>query len=55
MSSHRRRFDPYREPPPEDVVRAVRTCEEMRRTAGTANAILLVFAAFAIAWVLVGR
>jgi hypothetical protein len=33
----------------------VLTCEEMRRSAGAMNAILLVFAAFAIAWVVVGR
>jgi hypothetical protein len=48
---------PYREPspPPEDEDHAVLTCEEMRRSTGTANAILLVLAASAIAWIFVGR
>jgi hypothetical protein len=31
------------------------TCDEMRRSTGTANAMLLVLAAWVIAWVLVGR
>jgi hypothetical protein len=33
----------------------VLTCEEMRRSAGAANAVLLVLAACVIAWVVVGR
>jgi hypothetical protein len=31
------------------------TCDEMRRGTGTANAMLLVLAAWVIAWVHVGR
>jgi hypothetical protein len=33
----------------------VLTCEEMRRSTATANAILLVLATAAIAWIFVGR
>jgi hypothetical protein len=33
----------------------VPTCEEMRRSAGTANAVMIALAAGAIAWVVVGR
>jgi hypothetical protein len=51
-----RRADPYREPwPRKDEDPAVLTCDEMRRSTGTANAILLVLAAWVIPWTLVGR
>jgi hypothetical protein len=33
----------------------VLTCEEMRRSAGPANALLLAIAAGVIAWAVVGR
>jgi hypothetical protein len=56
VEPHRRRREPYREPsPPEKEPGAVLTCEEMRRSTGTVNAMLLVFAACAIAWFFVGR
>jgi hypothetical protein len=57
VKPHRRRPEPYREPsPPEDDgERAVLTCEEMRHSTETANAVLLVVAAGAIAWFVVGR
>jgi hypothetical protein len=47
---------PYRKPwPRKDAERVVLTCDEMRRSTGPASAILLVLAAWVIAWVLVGR
>jgi hypothetical protein len=56
VEPHRQHADPYREPsPPEDEDRVVLTCEEMRRSTDTANAVLLVLAAGAIAWLVVGR
>jgi hypothetical protein len=56
VEPHRRRADPYREPwPRKDEERAVMTCDEMRRSAGPANAILLILAAWVLAWVIVGR
>jgi hypothetical protein len=56
VDPYRRRTDPYREPwPRDDEDRVVPTCDEMRRITGTANAMLLVLAAWVIAWVLAGR
>jgi hypothetical protein len=56
VQPHRRRVDPYRDPWPRKVEdRVVLTCDEMRRSTGTANAILLVLAAWVIAWALVGH
>ncbi len=56
VQPHRRRPDPYRDPWPRKAEdRVVMTCDEMRRSAGTANAMLLVLAAWVIAWAFVGR
>jgi hypothetical protein len=50
------RANPYREPsPPDEEEPAVLTCEEMRESAGAANAMLLALAAGVIAWVVIGR
>jgi hypothetical protein len=48
--------DPYREPwarKAEDP--AVMTCDEMRHSEGPVSTMLLVLAAWVIAWVVVGR
>jgi hypothetical protein len=56
VEPHRQRIDPYREPwPRKDEDIAVLTCEEMRRSTGMANVMLLLLAGWVIAWVLVGR
>jgi rhodanese-related sulfurtransferase len=41
--------------PPEDDEPAVLTCDEMRESAGAANALLLALAAGVIAWVVIGH
>jgi hypothetical protein len=55
VEPRRRHPNPYREPSPPEKELAVLTCDEMRCSTGTTNALLLVIAACAIAWVIVGR
>jgi hypothetical protein len=56
VEPHRRPADPYREPwPRKEEDRAVMTCEEMRSSTGPVSTMLLVLAAWVIAWVVVGR